>query len=496
MKLLPHVVLFLLVSSMGIAQSIDSEQIVIICPAQEGALALPDFTKEDCVTTVAANIDPQYKHIWVKTDLDINAQLIDQALPLGLYIMGKTSSVVYINNKLIGFNGKPSSSIESETAGKMDAVFYLDKTLIHEGPNQLILRMSAQRGFLHLSHPISHIAVNIYNDPAHALLNHYWLSILPFGAFVLAAIYLGVLSVFQKNRKIIIFLSLMSLFAACQLLIETSRGFMTYLYPFHEIRLTLITLFSYAFGLCLFSHIVYRFVKKHQSKMIISCAFISLVSIVISGGYDLKAALAIITPAIFSLVICAFFAFKKTPNAFSYCIALIIFFTLFLFSPSLFLDRYFYYVVASLLLFLFVQQAIDLAQQQKIHEVEKARADHLQLIIDQNQEKANPASLKVKGVGKIDIIPVDQIIYCKGAGDYVEIFKTDNSTILYSGSLKELEESLPALFLKVHRSYIVNTNAILSLKRKTEGTGNLYLDNDITVPVSRRIMPLVRESLA
>jgi len=378
----------------------------------------------------------------------------------------------------------------------MDAVFYLDKALIHKGQNQLILRMSAQRGFLHLSHPISHIAVNIYNDPTHALLNHYWLSILPFGAFVLAAIYLGVLSVFQKNRKTIIFLSLMSLFAACQLLIETSRGFMAYLYPFHEIRLVLITLFSYAFGLCLFSHIVYRFVKKHHSKMIVSCAFISLVSIMISDGYDLKAALGIITPAIFSLVICTFYAFKKTPNAFSYSIALIIFFALFSISPSLFLDRYFYYVVASLLLFLFVQQAIDLSQQRKIHEAEKARADHLQLIIEQNQEKANPASLKVKGAGKIDIIAIDQIAYCKGAGDYVEIVKTDNSTILYSGSLKELEESLPALFLKVHRSYIVNTSKIISLDRSPMGTGKLSLDNQLSVPVSRRIMPKVRESLA
>jgi len=93
MKLLSLIILLLLISSLGNAQSIDSEHTVIICPAHDGVLVLPDFTETDCVTTVAGKIDPQYKHIWVKIKLGISAQLIDQALPLGLYIMGKTSSL-------------------------------------------------------------------------------------------------------------------------------------------------------------------------------------------------------------------------------------------------------------------------------------------------------------------------------------------------------------------------------------------------------------------
>lgn len=496
MSFLSHVLLLLLVSSTGFSQSIDYTQVAIICPAQDDSKVIPDFNGEECITTVVANINPQYKHIWIKTNLNISSKLIEQALPLGLYIMGKASSAVYVNNKLIGMNGQPSSSIKSEIAGKMDTVFYLDKAIIHSGRNQLILRMSAQRGFLHLAQPINYIAVNIYNNPTHALLNHYWFSILPFGAFILAALYLGVLSIIQKNIKTIVFLSLMSLFAASQLLIETSRGYIAYLYPFHETRLILIILFSYAFGLCLFAHIIYRFMKKHHSKIIAILAFVSLISIFAVDGYDLKATLGVITPVIFALVICIFYAVKKTPHALSYSVALVIFFVLFTISPSLFLDRYFYYVVACLLLFLFAQQAIDLSRQRKIHETEKARADHLQLIIDQNQEKTNPASLKVKGAGKIDIIPMDQITYCKGAGDYVEIFKLDNKSTLYNGTLKELESFLPVIFLKVHRSYIVNTSKIISLDRSPMGTGELGLENGSRVPVSRRIMPKVRESLA
>lgn len=69
---------------------------------------------------------------------------------------------------------------------------------------------------------------------------------------------------------------------------------------------------------------------------------------------------------------------------------------------------------------------------------------------------------------------MDQISYCKGAGDYVEVVKTDKSTILYSRSLKELEKLLPSMFC----------------------TGNLNLVSKMTIPVSRRTMPMVRDSLA
>ncbi|MBL4660723.1 MAG: LytTR family transcriptional regulator [Alcanivoracaceae bacterium] len=409
--------------------------------------------------------------------------------------MVKSSSAIYINGKLIGMNGKTSSHLQSEVAGAMDTVFYIDKNIIQKDHNQLVLKMSAQSGFLHLSQPLGHISVGIYSNPTHFLLNHYWISILPFGAFLLAAIYLGVLSTIQKNRKPIIFLSLMSLFAACQLLIEITRGTMAYLYPFHEYRLVLIALFSYAFGICLLAHIIYRFIIRHQIKMIFSLSFISLISVLASDGYDLKAALAVITPSALSLLICIFYTAKKVPNSLSFSLALIFFIVLFFISPSLFLDRYFYYVVAGLLFFLFFQQAIDYSNQRKTHAIEKARADHLQLIINQNKEKANPAKLKVKGAGKIDLIPLDEIFYFKGAGDYVEITMADNKTILHNGSLKELENSLPVIFLKVHRSYIVNTNTIISLKRNSAGTGNLNLLSNMTIPVSRRIMPMVLDSL-
>ena len=478
------------------AQAIDRDQLVIICPVQSADEVIPSFNGPDCEKTTIVNINPQNQHIWVKTQLKINPQLLKQPQPLGLYIVGKTSSIVYVNGELIGSNGMPASTVHDEIEGKMDVVFYIDKSIIkNQNDNQLVIRMSAQKSVLNLSHPINAIYVSVYSNPTQMILNHYWFSILPFGAFVLAALYLGVLSLRQKNTTIV-FLSLMSFFAACQLMVEITRGIQSYLYPFHDIRLILIVFFSYAFGLSLFSHIAYRFVHKKQLLLISAVMTINIVCVLLVDAYDLKAAVAVILPASMSMLICLYFAFKKTTHALLFSVALMVFIILFVISPSIFLDRYFYYVVASLLVFLFIQQATDLSNQSKINKIEKARADQLQLIIDQNNEKANPTQLKIKGAGQLTLVALDDIAFCKGAGDYVEIFKTDEKSTLYNGTLKELEISLPAIFLKVHRSYIVNTTKIVSLDRNTAGTGELGLDNGAFIPVSRRIMPKVRESLA
>lgn len=490
----------LLLPNITLSQVVKEDHAVIICPAQglsyDTLDDFPDFNSNDCITTRAGNIDPQYKQIWIKINIDINQYLLDQSNPLALYIMGKASSIVYFNGVLIGKNGNPSSSLKSEVSGLLDSVFYIDKNITYKNNNQLIIRMSAQKGFLHLTHPISRIAIGVYNNPTNALFRYYWITLLPFGAFILAAMYLGVLSFVQKKSKTIIFLALMPLFAACQLLVEVSRGLVAYHYLFHEFRLILIVIFSFVFGICLFSHIMYKFTKKYKIPAILTVVLTTFIIVVIVGAYDLKASLAIIIPAFYSLLICIFHAIKNKPHALSFCFVIIVFILLFFLSPSLFLDRYFYYVVASLLTFLFAQQAIDLSNERNIRENEKSRADYLQLIIEQNSEKVNSAKLKIKSAGKLNLITVDQIAYCKGAGDYVEIVMLDGKNVLHYGTLKELALSMPAIFLKIHRSYIVNTTHIVALNRSNTGSGNLQLCNEIVVPVSRRIMPKIRSVLS
>ena len=120
----------------------------------------------------------------------------------------------------------------------------------------------------------------------------------------------------------------------------------------------------------------------------------------------------------------------------------------------------------------------------------------------QNEQKIQPEKIKINSSGKIELISTDKITYCKASGDYVEVNLKNNKQLLYSGNLKELEKQLPATFSRVLRSYVVNMDFIVSLKsaastnqKVASGSGMLLLENGNEVPVSRRIMPAVRNAI-
>ena len=77
----------------------------------------------------------------------------------------------------------------------------------------------------------------------------------------------------------------------------------------------------------------------------------------------------------------------------------------------------------------------------------------------------------------------------------MELHFTDGSARLHGGSLNELEAELPPAFLRVHRSHIVNTALVESLKLEPSGVGQLRMSSGASVPVSRRIMPTVRRTI-
>ena len=131
----------------------------------------------------------------------------------------------------------------------------------------------------------------------------------------------------------------------------------------------------------------------------------------------------------------------------------------------------------------------------RIAAVAEERSRQLELVLEQLRQRNTPQQLTIVSVGKIDRISVDRIECCNGADDYTELVLTDGSRILHNGSLAELERDLPATFLRVHRSHIVNTAFVVQLDREVSGTGRLMLSSGVTVPVSRRTMPKVRDAL-
>jgi DNA-binding LytR/AlgR family response regulator len=468
---------------------------VIQCPALPDDAAPPAFVGPDCKTLPFQAVDPQGRHLWLKTSVEATDALLASGKPIGVFISGKASSEVYLNGHRLGQNGSPASTEENEIPGRMDAVFYAPREIVRSGKNELVIRLSSHHGFVHFRYPMHWLALGEYANPTAAILNAYWPSLIPFGALIAGVLYFFASAVSGGFRLNVLLLALASLFAAGQLYVEVYRGLSSYAYPTHEWRMILVVLFSIGFGLCLIAHVSAKFLDSRWRYVFGATAIATIASTFLAAGYDGKAALGVLTPSVIGAAIAGYASFRRRPQARLYVAVITIFAATILIYPNRFLDVLFFYEVAALLLVLFVAQAFALAKERKQREDEQARSKQLALSLERAEQSKAARHIKVSGTGKIDMAPTHKITHCKGAGDYVEIFLNDGREILHNGSLTQLEQELPATFLRVHRSYLVNTNFVSSLTREASGIGRLLLTTSAEIPVSRRIMPKIRSAL-
>lgn len=85
----------------------------------------------------------------------------------------------------------------------------------------------------------------------------------------------------------------------------------------------------------------------------------------------------------------------------------------------------------------------------------------------------------IKADTKLVRLRYNEILWIESRGDYV-LFKTEKKSYLSHSTLKKVEDRLPAeVFLKVHRSYIVNLRQIVDIEDST------LVIADKVIPVSR-----------
>lgn len=98
---------------------------------------------------------------------------------------------------------------------------------------------------------------------------------------------------------------------------------------------------------------------------------------------------------------------------------------------------------------------------------------------DKADDKDNnePQFIIIKSEYKLIQIAVDNILYIEGLKDYVKIYLEDTqSPVMSLMSLKTLEASLPASrFIRVHRSFIVQTSKIKMIERNRIIFGKQYI---------------------
>lgn len=80
---------------------------------------------------------------------------------------------------------------------------------------------------------------------------------------------------------------------------------------------------------------------------------------------------------------------------------------------------------------------------------------------------------------KVSLVKISDIVYLESEGEYVRMHLADGSTITTLFRLKNMETALPSeMFMRVHRSYIVNLRCIKGYVR-----GRVFLSDTEYVPI-------------
>ena len=117
-------------------------------------------------------------------------------------------------------------------------------------------------------------------------------------------------------------------------------------------------------------------------------------------------------------------------------------------------------------------------------------------IIDHHDEKIEFLErIVIKDGSKISIVPVDSIKWIEAQDDYVMI-NSEQGRFLKKKTMKFFENHLDEnLFIRIHRSYIINADFIQHLEQKGKESYQLILKNGRELPVSKTGLSKLKSTL-
>ena len=137
--------------------------------------------------------------------------------------------------------------------------------------------------------------------------------------------------------------------------------------------------------------------------------------------------------------------------------------------------------------------------------VKPVNLERFKKAIDKAEAKKNTVSKEVSKSEKVETssgndlyvnidrrlikIDIPSIYLVEAKGDYIQV-KTEDKNYTVHSTLKKIEEKLPdSLFLKVHRSYIINIKKIIDIE-----DNSVLIKKDV-IPVSRSNRPELMKRL-
>lgn len=127
-----------------------------------------------------------------------------------------------------------------------------------------------------------------------------------------------------------------------------------------------------------------------------------------------------------------------------------------------------------------------------------------QQLNDENNAKANGHDnepkevlerIALKNGNKLQVILVADILYLQAEGDYVQIV-THDGKYLKEQTMKYFEENLPSnIFVRVHRSHIVNMQALSRIELHEKQSQQIMLKNGHKIKISQAGYKMLRNKL-
>ncbi|HAS41496.1 MAG TPA: DNA-binding response regulator [Microscillaceae bacterium] len=103
----------------------------------------------------------------------------------------------------------------------------------------------------------------------------------------------------------------------------------------------------------------------------------------------------------------------------------------------------------------------------------------------QTEARSDTKFLAIKHQGRIELIPIEDIVYAQGAGNYSEVYLQDGRKVLHDKALDKLRQLLPANFERIHKSYVVKMSEMQSVRIHQGSKYEMVLKSGAVLPIGR-----------
>ncbi len=335
-----------------------------------------------------------------------------------------------------------------------------------------------------MRHVVHVFEVGPHQSPQLTELWDYLPAILVAGILATGCIYFSATAASDSRDRGAFLIALIAASTMLQLLVEVSRAFITYAYPWHLARIAAVACLAAMTACLIAAYAAHRFVPAWRRPLRLTVAAAATVSILLVPTYDLKALGAVLSGAT-GLAICAGYAVRHRRNdGWAGIMAALSFVVLIAWQRDDFLNQAYYMLLAGLLLVLVAEQVGSLRRLRAERDAETVRAAGLSERLSRAEQEGEPI-VALKNGSRVYRVPECDIVFIQAADDYCEVTLGDSRLLLVTMSLARFLATLSPRFVRVHKSFAVNRAHVTGASPRFGGGRQLTLSNCSAIPVGR-----------